>query len=59
MIKSGEAKKIMGGDDNQSEILLLPIKTLVGLIGKLTPEMFQIACNMPDQKPKEDDDVPF
>ena len=35
MIKSGEAKKIMGGDDNQSEILLLPIKTLVGLIGKL------------------------
>jgi|TARA_R110000824_G_scaffold10249_2_gene45367 hypothetical protein len=35
MIKSGEAKKIMGGDDNQSEILLLPIKTLVGFIGKL------------------------
>ena len=35
------------------------VEDKVGLIGKLTPEMFQIACNMPDQKPKEDDDVPF
>ena len=35
------------------------IEDRVGLIGKLTPEMFKIACNMPDQKPKENDDIPF
>ena len=34
MIKNGTAKKIMGGDDNESEILLLPIKELTGLIGQ-------------------------
>ena len=34
MIKNGTAKKIMGGDDNESEILLLPIKELKGLIGQ-------------------------
>ena len=34
MIKNGTAKKIMGGDDNESEILLLPIKELIGLIGQ-------------------------
>ena len=34
MIKNGTAKKIMGGDDNESEMLLLPIKELTGLIGQ-------------------------
>ena len=34
MIKNGTVKKIMGGDDNESEILLLPIKELTGLIGQ-------------------------
>ena len=34
MIKNGTAKKIMGGDDNESEILLLPIKELTALIGQ-------------------------
>ena len=34
MIKNGTAKKVMGGDDNESEILLLPIKELTGLIGQ-------------------------
>ena len=34
MIKNGTAKKIMGGDDNDSEMLLLPIKELTGLIGQ-------------------------
>ena len=35
MIKNVTAKKIMGGDDNESEILLLPIKELTGLIGQV------------------------
>ena len=34
MIKNGTAKKIMGGDDSKSEILLLPIRELTGLIGQ-------------------------
>jgi len=35
MIKNGTAKKVMGGDDNESEMLLLPIKELTGLIGQV------------------------
>jgi len=35
MIKNGTAKKVMGGDDNESEMLLLPIKELAGLIGQV------------------------
>ena len=34
MIKNGTAKKIMGGDYSKSEILLLPIRELTGLIGQ-------------------------
>ena len=34
MIKNGTAKKIMDGDDSKSEILLLPIRELTGLIGQ-------------------------
>ena len=35
MLRNGTAKKIMGGDDDKSELLLLPIKELTGLIGKV------------------------
>lgn len=35
MMRSGVAKKIMGGDDNESEMLLLPIKEVASLIGKV------------------------
>ena len=35
MLRNGTAKKVMGGDDDKSELLLLPIKELTGLIGKV------------------------
>ena len=35
MMRNGSAKKIMGGDDNKSEMLLLPIKEVTSLIGKV------------------------
>ena len=35
LMMNGKARKVMGGDDNESEILLLPIKEVVDLIGKL------------------------
>ena len=34
LLMKGKAKKVMGGDDNESEMLLLPIKEVADLIGK-------------------------
>ena len=30
-----KAKLVMGGDDNQSQILLIPIKELIGSVGEI------------------------
>lgn len=35
MMKNKIARKVMGGDDDKSEMLLIPIKELTGLIGKV------------------------
>ena len=35
LLMNKKAKRIMGGDDKQSEMILLPIKDVAGLIGKL------------------------
>ncbi len=34
LLMQGKAKKVMGGDDDKSEMLLLPIKEVADLIGK-------------------------
>ena len=35
LLKENKAKLVMGGDDNQSQILLIPIKELIGSVGEI------------------------